>query len=892
MRAFLLTLASGVLATSTAIAATAVTTSNVNLRSGPGTGYAAQRMLPSGTAVEIGGCDEEGAWCSVTADGVGGFVAGRYLEAQDAPDPWPRGYTTAQGAEIVIYQPQVVEWSGFRTIEALVATEVTPKPGEKPIFGVIGLKAETEADQETGEVVISDMSITRLDFAALDRAALADVALKVGEILPTEPITVSLARLTASLENYQRLADVGDLKADPPPIYYSDKPAVLVQTDGEPTTAPVEGVSGLAFVLNSNWDILKDEASGAYFLRVDTSWLTSPALGADAQWTPVTALPALFDRLPDDDNWKDARAAIPPKPFEGAPPRVFFTTTPSEMIVTEGAPQLVAVPRTKLSWIANTTSDLFFHAGDRNYYFLTSGRWFRAAALRGPWTFATPDLPVDFRDIPADAEYGSVRASVPGTPESDEARIRASIPQLARVSTDGSVTATVAYDGDPAFAPIEGTSLAYAENTEARVIRVGESYYVLKDGVWFVGPSPTGPFAVATSVPQEIYTIPPSSPVYDVTYVRAYDTEPDAVWYGYTMGYLGAYLAWDTLVYGSGWYYPPYWGYWGPNRWPIYYSRPLSYGFGAYYNAARGSWGRYGYAYGPWRGIGGGAAWNPATGRYARGGYAYGPNGSAGFVSVWNPRTGVRAGAVGGHNVYGSWGAAGVRKGSDWARVRGHSGNNGGTVRWNTSNGNGGRIVRKDNGDIYAGRDGNVYRRQDGEWQKRSDGGWEDVDHGRRGGSDRTDGRGNAGDRGDLRGQADNARHGDARGGASGNVGAKTAAGNSGGKGASAGSKTQGVGNAAAKNAGANNAGAKSASAKGSSVKSTATKHAPSKTVSSTRAKSASAGASAARSVARPSHLDRDASARQLGNRHTMGASHGSQRRYVPHGGGGGHRGR
>lgn len=819
-----------------ALAAGAVTTANVNLRSGPGTGFASQRLLPAGSAVDIGACDDEGAWCAVTVAGVPGFVAGRYLAADDAPDPWPRGYTTAQGAEIVVYQPQIVAWRDFRALEALVATEVTPKPGAKPVYGVIGLKAETEADQETGEVVISDIAVTRLDFAALDRAALADVALKVGEILPTDPITISLTRLTASLENYQRLTDVSGLKAEAPPIFFSDRPAILVQTDGDPVTAPVEGAAGLGFVVNTNWDILKDDASGAFYLRVEGAWLTSPVLGAAAQWTPAATLPEVFARLPDDENWKEARAAMPPKPFEGDPPRVFFTTTPSEMIITEGPPKRVAVPGTRLAWIENTTSDLFFDTADRSYYFLTSGRWFRAAALRGPWSFATPDLPEDFRNIPADAAYGAVRASVPGTPESDEARIRASIPQLARVATDGTVTVTVAYDGEPTFAPIEGTGLAYAQNTEARVIRVGDTYYVLKDGVWFTGPSPTGPWTVATSVPQEIYTIPAASPVYDVTYVRVYETEPGAVWFGYTMGYLGAYLAWDTLVYGSGWYYPPYWGYWGAARWPVYYPRPVTYGFGAYYNAARGAWGRYGYAYGPWRGIGGGAAWNPATGRYVRGGYAYGPNASAGFVSVWNPRTGVRAGAVGGQNVYGSWGAAGVRKGSDWARVSGRSGDAGGTVHWRTSGGNSGRVVRTDNGDVYAGRDGNVYRREDGQWQKRSDGGWEDVD--------RPSSR--SGDRGGDRGASE------ARGTVSG-----TRAGDTG----------------------------KGSTARTTAGGSRATASAPARSSPTTRAP---ATASRPATSARPAHLDRDAAGRQLGNRRTNGASHGGQqRRPVPQGGGG-----
>ena len=186
-------------------------------------------------------------------------------------------------------------------------------------------------------------------------------------------------------------------------------------------------------------------------------------------------------------------------------------------------------------------------------------------------------------------------SSVPGTSESAEARLKASIPTTARVEA-GSITPTVAYAGEPQFAPIETTDLSYATNTTDTVIRVGELYFLLQDGVWFVSNSPNGPWQLAREVPDAIYAIPPSSPVYNVTYVRVYDTEPDAVWYGYTMGYLSGFLAWGTYVYGTGWSYPPYWYNWPGYAYPIYYPRPVTWGIGAYYNPVRGMYGRYGYA--------------------------------------------------------------------------------------------------------------------------------------------------------------------------------------------------------------------------------------------------------------------------------------------------------
>ena len=395
------------------------------------------------------------------------------------------------------------------------------------------------------------------------------------------------------------------------------------------------------------------------------------------------------------------------------------------MILFEGEPALQDVPRTSLQWASNTEADVFFDKAGKQWYVLLSGRWFRAASLDGPWTFATPDLPADFQNIPEDAPYYAVRASVPGTSEAAEARLKASIPTTARVET-GSITPTVAYAGDAQFAPIETTDLSYATNTTDTVIKVGEQYFLLQDGVWFVADSPNGPWQLAREVPDAIYAIPPSSPVYNATYVRVYDTEPDAVWYGYTMGYLSGYLAWGTYVYGTGWAYPPYWYSWPGYAYPIYYPRPVTWGIGAYYNPIRGMYGRYGYAYGPYRGIAGVRSWNPATGTYGRAGAAWGPRGSAGFVGAYNPRTDGGGYVAGGRNVYGAWKSAGVRRGSEWARVTARDTAAGGSaLRWNTSNGQG--FIREGRrGDIYAGRDGNVYRNTGDGWQ-RFDGGWQDV---------------------------------------------------------------------------------------------------------------------------------------------------------------------
>ena len=62
----------------TAFAAPAVATSNVNVRSGPGTGYSVVDSLRRGEPVDVQQC--RGSWCYVEKRGPDGWVSANYLE--------------------------------------------------------------------------------------------------------------------------------------------------------------------------------------------------------------------------------------------------------------------------------------------------------------------------------------------------------------------------------------------------------------------------------------------------------------------------------------------------------------------------------------------------------------------------------------------------------------------------------------------------------------------------------------------------------------------------------------------------------------------------------------------------------------------------------------------
>src|SRR5213078_3064943 len=314
-------------------------------------------------------------------------------------------------------------------------------------------------------------------------------------------------------------------------------------------------------------------------------WLTASSL--QGQWSPIKKLPPDMSKVAQEKQWSALKKVIPPPAKSGGvTPAVFYSDKPAEVILFDGQPVYAQIPDTQLTYATNTDSVVFVFTPTQQFYYLTAGRWFSASDLQGPWTYATPDLPPDFAKIPTSSPASAILASVPGTDEAKDAVLLAKVPTTMIVKpAEAQAKVKVEYGGDPKFEPIKGTSMAYATNTQDKVIKVGDVYYLCLQGVWFMSPNPHGPWTTCTSVPQEIYTIPPSSPVYNVTYVTQ-STNPDVtVQASYTSGYLGAFVLGAAtgaiLADGSGYWGQPY-CYGG-----YYYPYPATY-CGAYY-------GGYGY---------------------------------------------------------------------------------------------------------------------------------------------------------------------------------------------------------------------------------------------------------------------------------------------------------
>ena len=305
-----------------------------------------------------------------------------------------------------------------------------------------------------------------------------------------EDVIVEMERITAYLERAETALTPAPLKSDPPKIFVSTRPAVLVNIDGPPVMAPIPGTE-LSYVLNTNWDLLRGRDDLLPASRAGLAHRTRAGRAVDRGDDHSHELPADPGERSELGRRAEGGAGRPLTP--AAAPRVFVSETPAELILLDGEPKLDPIKGTKLSWVTNTQSDLFHSAADQRYYYLVAGRWFRAEKLDGPWRFATTELPEDFKKIPPDHPAADVLALVPGTSQAQEAVIRGHIPQTARVERGKVAAPKVTYKGAPEWKPIAGTPLAYAGNSPYDVLKAGEVYYLCFQAVWFVAKSPRGP---------------------------------------------------------------------------------------------------------------------------------------------------------------------------------------------------------------------------------------------------------------------------------------------------------------------------------------------------------------------------------------------------------------
>ena len=314
---------------------------------------------------------------------AGSQTARRPNRAAEIDGGWPRDYATPR--------PAGRSASSSRRWRAGTASATwwpTP-PFRTPQRAPPSRRSAPSRSKRTRSVAIderlvnfTDVKLTESHFADLPNDQLKEVVATINAEVPRGALVIALDRVLARLDKSQIIPkNVAGVKADPPVIFSSTSPAVLVNLDGDPIWSPIKD-NDLKFAVNTNWDLFEHVPTKTFYLRNEQSWLS--ATSVKGPWKAAGTLPGSFTSLPADDNWKEVRAALPGRPA-AALPKVFVSTTPAELILMNGAPNYLPVSGTQPA-VGVQHRERRLPAGQdrRRSTSWCPGRWFTARRFRRP----------------------------------------------------------------------------------------------------------------------------------------------------------------------------------------------------------------------------------------------------------------------------------------------------------------------------------------------------------------------------------------------------------------------------------------------------------------------------------------------------------------------------
>ncbi len=611
---------------------------------------------------------------------------------------WPMEIEAENGFVTTLYQPQLESFTG-NILTGRMALTVKP-PKSEMVFGAVWFKATMETDLENRTVRLAKINIESTNFPDMvDEEKIEKFSSLLVAEIESWDIVMSLDRLTASLEEVENEKELSSqINNDPPKIFLRTNAAILVMVDGEPILKKEEE-SGLEYVVNTPFFIVKDK-KGDFYINGGKFWYTSKL--STTGYVETEKIPSNVLQFAEKNQTETATDSIADT-YTSAP-EIIVQTKAAELIIIDGKIEYKPLEGTELLYVSNTESDVIMDIASQNHYLLLAGRWYASKSLEdGDWSFMEPDkLPADFAKIPETSDMASVLASIPGTEQAQSALLEQSIPQTATIDRK-EAKIEVKYDGEPKFEDVTGTEMKYAANADKTVLLVEGKYFAIENAVWFVSNKAVGPWVVSDKRPEGVDEIPPESPVYNVKYVYVYDSTPEVVYVGYLPGYNYSYMYGGVVVYGTGYYYQPWYG-------AYYYPRPVTYGYGVHYSPYAG-WGfTVGVSYG-W------VSWG------------YHPHYSHAY---WGPRgyhSGYRHGYHHGyHHGYNNGYRAGYAAGNRNAQRNNVYANQRGVKNTgNINRGNGSRNVNQKarpstkQNNMYTDKKGNVYQRDNkGNYQQKT----------------------------------------------------------------------------------------------------------------------------------------------------------------------------
>src|SRR5258708_29767523 len=168
---------------------------------------------------------------------------------------WPRQFED-NGVKVSIFKPSIEKWEGS-DFETRSAVAVAPAGSNAPIYGVFWMKARADVDKAARIVTLNDIVVTRANFPSAPKLQSAYIAL-IRKHVPLASRMIALDHVEASyaISEAVKKARAVPVKNDPPSIFYSTTPALLVLVDGPPAFRPIPGLN-VERVINTRALILR-----------------------------------------------------------------------------------------------------------------------------------------------------------------------------------------------------------------------------------------------------------------------------------------------------------------------------------------------------------------------------------------------------------------------------------------------------------------------------------------------------------------------------------------------------------------------------------------------------------------------------------------------------------
>jgi hypothetical protein len=235
------------------------------------------------------------------------------------------------------------------------------------------------------------------------------------------------------------------------------------------------------------------------------------------QQAPDVLKPVSLDRLQAGLAVTRAEAKHKTSNLKNTPPKVYYSSSPSILVLIDGKPALRETGSPDVLRVINTRALILLDQRNGHYYFNLDDRWLTSTDLNS-WKMVK--LPADLVQPFKQTKQSAVQAKEVDPLNNPEVKASLAKGVAPKIIVSTQPAELVQTRGSPQFQPVADTSLLYVKNAAGDIFlnTSDQNYYVLISGRWYRSKSLEGQwnYVASSSLPPDFSKIPESHPKGDV----------------------------------------------------------------------------------------------------------------------------------------------------------------------------------------------------------------------------------------------------------------------------------------------------------------------------------------------------------------------------------------